>query len=182
MIRYRDLLFKPIEREDLPWLLYHRNRDELRRYFREYREMNIDMITEWFDRTQCGNKDFAHFVTLKKTRSGALKNIGIVSLNYIDWRNSHCEIGIFITDDLETKKGNGSTMISFIKDYGFGELNLNRIWIDVYDNNPDVPFWEKNGFTWEGILRENYYHNGKYYDSHVGSILRSEWENCNELL
>ena len=55
MIRYRDLLFNPIEREDLPWLLYHRNRDELRRYFREYREMNIDMITEWFDRTQCGS-------------------------------------------------------------------------------------------------------------------------------
>jgi len=60
--------------------------------------------------------------------------------------------------------------------YGFEELNLNRIWLRVYDTNPRArKAYEKAGFVYEGTLRQAEYKHGRYIDVHVMSILKSDW-------
>jgi len=47
--------------------------------------------------------------------------------------------------------------------YGFEELNLNRIWLRVYDTNPRArKAYEKAGFVYEGTLRQAEYKHGRY--------------------
>jgi RimJ/RimL family protein N-acetyltransferase len=60
--------------------------------------------------------------------------------------------------------------------HGFETLNLNRIWLHVYANNPaGVRAYEKAGFRREGVLRQSCYQGGRYWDTIVMAVLREEW-------
>ena len=48
MIKGKYVGLRAIEKTDLPQLLEWRNKPELRRYYREYRELGIDHQTQWF--------------------------------------------------------------------------------------------------------------------------------------
>ena len=60
--------------------------------------------------------------------------------------------------------------------YGFEDLNLNRIWCEVYSNNDAIDVYRHIGFKDEGILRQTYFNEGKYWDSHLMGMLREEYE------
>jgi RimJ/RimL family protein N-acetyltransferase len=60
--------------------------------------------------------------------------------------------------------------------HGFDTLNLNRIALRVFKNNPRaIRSYEKAGFVHEGRLRQEHYQNGEYVDVFIMSILRTEW-------
>nr|WP_325981510.1 GNAT family protein [Staphylococcus equorum] len=66
----------------------------------------------------------------------------------------------------------------FLIDYCFNEINLNRIEIQTATKNiksQKIP--RKLGFKQEGILREDEKLNGKFVDSYVFSLLKSEYNN-----
>ena len=61
--------------------------------------------------------------------------------------------------------------------HGFETLNLNRIFLRVYANNPRaIRSYEKVGFVHEGTMRQSAYKDGQYIDVVFMSILRSEWQ------
>src|SRR5919204_307317 len=65
---------------------------------------------------------------------------------------------------------------SDICDFGFGELRLERIWLDVYAPNLRAQrSYEKAGFLREGTMRRALFKRGEYADVHRMSLLRSEW-------
>lgn len=60
---------------------------------------------------------------------------------------------------------------------GFGQLNLDRIFLQVFDYNARViRCYEKAGFVVEGRLRRHHYHDGRYSDELVMGQLREEWQ------
>jgi RimJ/RimL family protein N-acetyltransferase len=62
-------------------------------------------------------------------------------------------------------------------DYGFNTLNMNRIELSVFEFNIRAyKSYHKVGFVEEGRKRQARYHNGKYYDEIIMSILREDWE------
>lgn len=61
MIRGKQVALRSIDRKDLPILMKWRNRSEFRRYFREYRELNLDMQERWFQNTVLGDKNTIMF-------------------------------------------------------------------------------------------------------------------------
>jgi len=64
--------------------------------------------------------------------------------------------------------------------YGFGNLNLNRIYLQVFETNPaGIRCYEKAGFKHEGRLREARYHEGHYIDVLMMSILKNDWQKEN---
>lgn len=74
-------------------------------------------------------------------------------------------------------KGYGTEVTRLMVWHGFQNLNLNRIWLNVYDFNPrGIRAYEKAGFKKEGALRQAMYAEGKYHDTFVMGILREEWE------
>ena len=60
-------------------------------------------------------------------------------------------------------------------DYGFGELNLNKIWGEVYDNNDALESYKELGFSMDGVSRDSYFIDGKYGNSTIISLLQDEW-------
>jgi RimJ/RimL family protein N-acetyltransferase len=98
----------------------------------------------------------------------------------IDWRNRSGEVGIMIGEKACWNQGYGTETMQRLLEHGFNTLNLHRIWLQVYAKNPGgIRAYEKAGFTHEGTLRQAHYQHGKYYDVHIMSVLREEWQLTN---
>lgn len=172
MIITDKVSFCAIEKEMLPQLKEWRNQPELRKVFREYRLLTTTHQNNWYENTVINDKNTEMFGII------ADKNlIGVCGLCYIDWINRKGEFSIYIGDTRYIKGGYGYESMKLLCYYGFDILNLHKIWGDVYSINIDrLNFFKNFGFIEEGILRDNYYYNGKYYNSHMISILKEEYE------
>lgn len=107
--------------------------------------------------------------------------IGGVFLKDVDGRNRSAELVVYIGEREYWGRGYGSDGIQILLRYGFQEINLNRIMLRVFDYNARaMRAYQKIGFQHEGTKRESLYRDGRYWDSHVMSLLRSEWDNLTE--
>jgi RimJ/RimL family protein N-acetyltransferase len=94
----------------------------------------------------------------------------------IDRDNGTAGVGIAIGDKPLWGKGLGTDAMNALVDFGFGELRLERIWLDVYDFNKRAQrSYEKAGFKVEGVQRHAHYSRGTYQDVVLMSMLRDEW-------
>ncbi|MHA1583771.1 MAG: GNAT family N-acetyltransferase, partial [Promethearchaeota archaeon] len=67
--------------------------------------------------------------------------------------------------------------MKLLVEYGFRELNMNRIELEVFASNPRAKrCYEKVGFKEEGCKRQAQFINGKYIDEYFMSIIRLEWQ------
>lgn len=104
--------------------------------------------------------------------------IGNCGLHRINFRCREAEVGIFIGEKTFWNKGLGTEAMALLLAHGFETLNLNRIFLRVYESNPRaIRSYEKVGFVHEGRLRQAMYKQGRYIDVLIMSVLRSEWEN-----
>ncbi len=103
--------------------------------------------------------------------------IGNLSLMNIDWKVRQAEVGIMIGEKTYWNRGYGGEALRLLLDHAFAVLNLNRIFLHVYANNPRaIRAYEKIGFVHEGRLRQAHYAAGRYHDVLMMSVLRSEWK------
>jgi RimJ/RimL family protein N-acetyltransferase len=71
----------------------------------------------------------------------------------------------------------GQEVMAMALRYGFMELNLHRIWVEVQGQCADeIQLFEAAGFLREIQRREASFYNGLYYDQMVYSILKPEWK------
>jgi UDP-4-amino-4,6-dideoxy-N-acetyl-beta-L-altrosamine N-acetyltransferase len=160
--------------EHMPQLVEWRNIPEYRKYYREYREANLEDQLNWYNNIMMKDPNWHHFVV--KPLNNLNKIIGVVFLNHIHPIYRTGEFGISLSDFSYQGKGYGKDMLLTLIKYGFKELNLNRIWCEVYSNNNSIHLYRKIGFKDEGILRQHVFKDGKYLDSHMLGMLKSEYE------
>ena len=102
--------------------------------------------------------------------------IGEVMLVDIDRTHGSAQLGIFIGEAAEWGKGYGTDAVQAIVGFGFAELRLERIWLNVWTENPRARrTYEKAGFVHEATLRHDRFEHGQYTSGHIMSILRDEW-------
>lgn len=102
--------------------------------------------------------------------------IGTAGLHKIEWVSRKAEFGICIGDVERQNCGFGTETTQLVLDYGFRVLNLNRIGLDVYADNPrGIRTYEKAGFVPEGQVREGSFRDGRYVDVLNYGILQREW-------
>ena len=98
--------------------------------------------------------------------------IGVSGLTYIDWKNRHAEISIILFKKNWQSLKEGKNTITLLTDYGFGELNLHRLWVEIFETIPaNIKLFEHMNFKKEGELRDKLWRNKKWNNSFIYSKL-----------
>ncbi|HNQ27317.1 MAG TPA: GNAT family protein [Aquaticitalea sp.] len=175
MITGKKVGLRAVEKEDLKLLRDWRNRTDFRRNFREVRELSLADQEAWFEslqRTKHINYMFA-IVDLKTNET-----IGAAGLLYINWIIRSADFSFYIGKDGQyiDDKGIAEEAAKLLIDYGFNNLNLNKLWMELYefDTKKISFFTEKFNFKKDGLLRQNCFEDGKYWDSLIISRLRQD--------
>ena len=102
--------------------------------------------------------------------------VGEAVLNQWDPGSQSCNFRILI-GPAGQNRGLGTEATRLIVGYGFEQLGLHRISLEVYAFNPRARrAYEKAGFRAEGVLRESLRYGDQWIDATVMSILAREWE------
>ena len=108
------------------------------------------------------------------------KPIGFCEFDDIFWSYRIANIGYLIGDVKYWGKGIGTELVKLLLEYGFNELDLHKITVDVVvPNVSSIRCLEKNGFRLEGTLKKEMYIDGKYYDILKYGLLKEEWIKSN---
>jgi [ribosomal protein S5]-alanine N-acetyltransferase len=103
------------------------------------------------------------------------KHIGNIKLDNFDWVSRTCELGLLIGNKNYWGKGIGSEVCRLTLEYAFSDLNIRKVSLAVYENNPAaIRLYEKLGFVTEGQLRKHVFEGGTYYDKFYMGIFREE--------
>ena len=104
-------------------------------------------------------------------------HIGNLDLHQVRPEDRKAGLGIMIGEKEYWSNGYGTDAIITLLRFAFGEMNLHRVWLHVFEfNDRGIACYRKCGFQEEGRLREHYYAEGRYWDSIVMGILRNEFE------
>lgn len=102
------------------------------------------------------------------------KMTGYVCYHRLMRECSRAEIGYTLTPD-KWGKGFAAEAVKKLVEFGFGEMNLHSIEANVNPGNaPSIKLLEKTGFKKEAHFRENYLFDGKFYDSAIYCLIRSD--------
>jgi len=103
--------------------------------------------------------------------------VGMTRLYDVEPLHRTAVLGISIGRKSEWSKGFGTDASRTTIRYGFQELNLHRIWLDVFGYNDRAQeLYRRLGFSEEGRLREHLARDGRRYDVVLMGLLRTEWE------
>lgn len=102
--------------------------------------------------------------------------LGEAVLNDIDEVNRSANFRIALAGPELYGRCFGSEAARLLLAYGFQELELNRIELEVFAFNPRaLRVYEKLGFKREGVRREVLFMDGNFHDSIVMGVLASEF-------
>lgn len=102
--------------------------------------------------------------------------IGRTDLFDIDRDNGSLAFGIAIGDPALWGQGLGTDAVNAIVDFAFGQLRMERVWLDTDDVNARAQAaYKKAGFSVEGRLRHAWFQDGRWSDDIRMSLLRDEW-------
>lgn len=103
------------------------------------------------------------------------KPIGMIAYNKIDKKRRNVEIDIIIGDKTYWNKGYGTEAMTVFIPFLFKKFKLHRIWVCARITNPRaIKAYKRAGFKKEGILRDADFHEGKFVDFVIFSILEHE--------
>ena len=174
MFEGKFVILRALEKEDLTSLKEWRNSLHVRKSTREYKLLNMINQKNWFESIHQSNppKDIM-FGILNKRK----KLIGVTGLTYIDWKNRNSEISIYFSTKNWQTKPEAKEVINLIMEYGFEELNLNRLYVEIFSlMKENIKLFTKMKFFKEGQLREKIWRQNKWWDTLICSKLAKEYK------
>ena len=161
---------------------------------RTLRKEDSEFFTHWYNNPEimfeCG---FHEPTTLKAVQSRILKPedddedwyaitdmsgrlIGKTGLLRM-WPHWHCtDMSMIIPDPQDQNKGYGIEAGHLMLNRAFQHYNMNRVSVGVVGLNiQSIKYWEKLGFTKEGIQEQGYFYDGEFSDFIMMRLLRNEY-------
>jgi diamine N-acetyltransferase len=90
------------------------------------------------------------------------------------WRTT--DWSLIVGDPTARGQGYGSEAAWLMLNYAFGQLNFHRVAIGVVGfNQGALRFYQRLGFQQEGIQRDGYFYEHRYYDFVMMSLLEDEF-------
>lgn len=174
MILNKSIYLRAVEEKDLELLKQWRNNEDFRTNFREIRELSTNHQVKWLERLNADASSFMFSICDAQTD----EIIGAGGLLYINWVLRSADFSFYIGKDNEYVSNSAYSIDASeaLINYGFHTLNLNKIWMELYDiDQRKLDFFKENfNFKVDGLLRQNAFINGKYHHSFILSLLRDE--------
>jgi RimJ/RimL family protein N-acetyltransferase len=127
--------------------------------------------------SQARHNDPSHGVVFNIRTLDDDRLIGFVAIHSIEWNNQAGLIAIGIGVPEYRGKGYGGDALRLVLNYGFNELGLYRIGLEVIGSNARaMRAYEKVGFIKEGVKRACVFRDGQRTDVVVMGILRDDWQ------
>ena len=174
ILRAERIYLRPAERTDLPLFVRWLADAETKRHLALRSPLSQAMEQKWFEQAvERQGRDQYHFVICL---IGDGRPIGAADLRELNLEDGHAAFGIVIGEKDEWNRGYGTEALNAICDFGFGQLRLERIELDVYAPNMRAQrSYEKAGFRLEGTLRHGHFADGEFLDVLRMALLRDEW-------
>ncbi|WP_338672427.1 GNAT family protein [Streptomyces sp. SCSIO 30461] len=168
------VLLRPVTADDLPALLPMFDDPEASRLTGNHADgdrLSEARLRRWY--ATRGDQDDRLDLAVVDRATGVV--VGEVVLNLWDPGNESCGFRICLVPGTYGQ-GLGTEATRLIVGYGFEQLGLHRVSLEVYAFNPRARrAYEKVGFVAEGVLRDALLWEGERVDATVMSILAPEW-------
>jgi RimJ/RimL family protein N-acetyltransferase len=172
MVQTSQIALGPISIEDLPALFDWINDREQVLFNAPYQPVHWEQHRKWFESVQ-QRQDMVIFGIRLQTTNKLIGSCQLYSINYI---HRTAELQIRIGEVAERGHGYGTEAIHILLDFAFKDLNLNRVYLQVFASNEAATrAYEKAGFVHEGVLRHHAHIDGDYVDVNVMGVLREEF-------
>lgn len=183
MILGERVRLRRVERHDLMRFVVWLNEPDVRRQLALVYPVGMAQEEAWFEassRAEPALQPFAIEVRSQEPAEGgpdpAWTHVGGTGFHSVDWTNRTAELGIVIGSRQYWRQGYGTDATRTLVRWGFRELNLNRVWLRVFEDNAGgIRCYEKTGFRVEGRLRQDRFREGRYLDTLVMGVLRDEF-------
>ncbi|MFX1376831.1 MAG: GNAT family N-acetyltransferase [Promethearchaeota archaeon] len=150
------------------------NSPKTRKYARYVIPQNVEEVKKMFEPKE---ERVASEIFFEIWHRADEKPIGYVGLIRIRWFNRRAFIFYLIGETEYWGKGLATEAVKLIMEYGFNELNLNKIKATVFTPNiASIRVLEKINFKHELTLKKEVFIDGKYVDALKFSILKNEWK------
>lgn len=159
--------FRPVEREDLELLQSWRNDPEIRLICREYRQLSLDHQVYWYENTIL-DTDCMMFVITAADKGNP---IGVCGWTFIDWRSRHALLSLYIGDPSYRNEDYYAAIFTELHRVAFKELGLHVVRAEIYDFDPRKEMFFKAGYKETGRRRQQYFHNGRFWDIIITDIV-----------
>jgi methionyl-tRNA formyltransferase/RimJ/RimL family protein N-acetyltransferase len=165
-----NIRLRPLLKSDSQLLFKWINNRELVLNSNSYSPVSENDHEKWIENMMIKRSDLVIFV-IEDTVTN--KSIGICKLININWIHHSAELQIRLGDESLCGKGNGTKAVQLLCQFGFKDLNLHRIHLQVFSSNKrEIRCYEKCGFLKEGILKEAAAIDGKRIDAVLMAILK----------
>lgn len=174
----RNFLIRETEFDDYEYFARWESDPEVTRYLtfdesRSYEEVVTEALYNKF------SNDKMDFTIVDRERSVP---VGRIYITRVDRHSDSLDITKFYIGEKELwGKGVGREIMKELLEYCFTFLHMERVTLDYYTGNKRAyTLYESLGFKKEGVARNATKKDGKYYDLHLMSMLRSEFFGENE--
>lgn len=157
------ITFREMTKDDLSFLVEVRN--ECREMLHDNSTFVLADAQEWFDRLR------PRFYIIERNSVA----VGYFRTSNWDEKNKHLYVGC---DLHATSRGQGLAQIAYASflHFLFDEIGMNKVSLEVLEHNDRARhLYQKLGFTVEGTKRQEVWRNGRYLDSQIMSMLKSEY-------
>ena len=170
----RKITLRPITAVDAPDMFAALSDEESMRLTGTQQSFTFEQVEAFCSRLLEADDRVDYAITLQGDANE--RYIGEVVLNSIDWHNRSADFRIVLQQQQYFGKGYGTEATELIVAFGFEQLKLHRIELEVYDFNPRAQHvYEKIGFVREGLRRDVLLWEGTYHSAIVMSLLASEF-------
>lgn len=159
----------PLQEENLMVYAGERNDERIRKWCRQIGVLSDLDQDDWYERQHNDPSIRMFEVVLEDT------TIGVCGFTDISHVHQRAEFSCYIFAE-DQGRGYGEAALRTLFQFGFLDLNLNRIWGETFDGNPALNmFTKKLGMEIEGTRREFYYGGGRFIDCYLVSLARRDF-------
>ncbi len=171
----KKILLRPLDPGDIERSIIWRNDPEIRDMALSYRyPVTVAMEESWYKKMLTGDDRSMIYFSIDNIEHQ--NHIGFIHLYNIDYLARNAYFGIIIGDKTEQRKGKATEAMHILFCYAFLQLNLRKISLEVASfNKRALSLYDSFGFKNEGILKQQIFLSGKYYDKYSMCIFRDEY-------